>query len=513
MKGLLLTLLTVLAVCPFPQVSAAERVALVVGNNSYVHGSPLKNCVNDARTVAEGLRGCGFEVTLVEDGGLQDLEGKVREFKRAATGAKAAWFYYAGHGAEVAGTNYLIPVDAKVEEEFEVKHKTLPLDQVLGAMDGSGAPLKVVVLDCCRDNPFGRGWSRSGSQGLAQVGSTPKGTIIAYATAPGQVASDGNGKNSPYTSALVLALAKPGLEIDAVFRETGRAVQEFTDNKQSPWLNISFYGSFVVRLGGPGMPVAPAPPMAEVSPLDRGEAGKSMEMKLPGGVPVTFQYCPPGEFTMGSPKTEEGRLDSENQVPVRISKGFWMARTECTQAQWRAVMGSDPSKFKGDDLPVENVSWGDVQEFMGKLNDAGGLREGWKWSLPTEAQWEYACRAGTTTVFSFGNSLTSRQANFGWKYGDSVGETNTSRVGSYAANEWGLYDMHGSVWECCTDWYAKGLQGGADPKGPLSGLSRVVRGGSWSYDAISCRAAFRFRYVPGLRTFDLGFRPALVLSR
>jgi len=510
MKRLLLPFIGCLTVCPVSTLSAAERVALVIGNNSYVHGSPLKNCVNDARAVAEGLKGCGFEVTLVEDGGLQDLEGKVREFKRVATGAKAAWFYYAGHGAEVSGANYLIPVDAKVEEEYEVKHKTLPLDQVLGAMDGSGTPLKVVVLDCCRDNPFGRGWSRSGSQGLAQVGSTPKGTIIAYATAPGQVASDGGGRNSPYTSALVSALAKPGLEIDAVFRETGRMVQELSDHKQSPWMNMSFYGSFVVRLGKiaeASSPLGSSSPGVVVSPLGHGEVGRSVELKLPGGVPIILQYCPPGEFMMGSPKSEEGRGEGENQVSVRITNGFWMARTECTQKQWRAVMDSDPSNFKGDDLPVEQVSWENAQRFIAALNTNKSLSDGWKWELPTEAQWEYACRAKTTTVFSFGNTLTTRQANIGSEI------RRTKRVGSYPANGWGLYDMHGNVWEWCRDWYGDALGGGVDPTGPLTGDGRVYRGGSWNDTAADCRSALRDRFDPSYRFNYLGFRPILVLAK
>jgi len=524
MNRLIFAILVLLSSIYFCPLFAAERVALVIGNNSYVHGTPLKNCVNDARAVTKALEGVGFEVISGEDASLQEFEAKVLEFRRKAQGAKAAWFHYSGHGVEVAGTNYLVPVDANVEEEFQVKHKTYPLDQILGAMEGAKAPLKVVVLDCCRDNPFGRGWSRSGASGLAQVADTPDGTIIAFATSPGKVAADGAGANSPFTSALVSSLRKPGLEIEQVFIETGRLVKETTGNRQIPWRNSSFYGSFILMNGGtdgvipsPMLPDSPAP-LAEVSPLDRGEVGKPVELKLLGEVPVLFQYCPPGSFTMGSPKTEEGRGFDENQVSVRITKGFWMARTECTQVQWKAVMGSDPSEFKGDDLPVESVSWDDVQEFIGKLNRAGGLPEGWQWSLPTEAQWEYACRAGTTTIFSFGNSLTLRQANFGEAIrnggaGKGASLEKTSRVGSYTANTWGLYDMHGNVWEWCSDWHAEGLGGGADPKGPLSDVLRVLRGGAWNDGAVYCRAANRSMADAGGRSHYLGFRPALVPSR
>jgi formylglycine-generating enzyme required for sulfatase activity len=182
-------------------------------------------------------------------------------------------------------------------------------------------------------------------------------------------------------------------------------------------------------------------------------------------------------------------------------------------------MGANPSHFTGStQLPVERVSWDDVQGFLGNLNRAGGLPAGWKWALPTEAQWEYACRAGTTTVFSFGDSLSSREANFNGDYpygGASEGPylEKTVGVGSYAANAWGLHDMHGNVWEWCADWYDKTLTGGADPDGPNTGVYRVIRGGSWGNYAANCRAASRNRNDPGHRSNYLGFRPALVPSR
>jgi len=228
---------------------AAERVALVIGNNAYKYGTPLNNCINDARAVTKALKDVGFQVIVAEDAGLEQMEAKVLEFRRASQGAKAAWFFYSGHGVEVKGANYLVPVDAEVKEEFQIKHKAFALDQVMAAMDEAGTPLKVVVLDCCRDNPFGKGWSRSGARGLGQVGETPKGTIIAFATAPGKVAADGSGKNSPFTTALVASIAKRGLEIQQVFNETGRTVLASTANEQQPWINSSFFDSFILVPG------------------------------------------------------------------------------------------------------------------------------------------------------------------------------------------------------------------------------------------------------------------------
>jgi formylglycine-generating enzyme required for sulfatase activity len=209
---------------------------------------------------------------------------------------------------------------------------------------------------------------------------------------------------------------------------------------------------------------------------------------------------------MGSPEGENGRSSDESQVEVRLSEPFWLAKTEVTQAQWEAVMDSNPSSFKSPKLPVENVSWEDAQAYLTKLNEKGILPEGWKFALPTEAQWEYACRAGEKGPYS-GGSLEE----VGWYDGNSG--SNTHEVGQKKPNAWGLHDMHGNVWEWCSDLYDGTLKGGVDPTGPSSGVHRVSRGGSWYYVASCCRAAFRSGYFPGDRFDRLGFRPALVPSR
>ncbi|MBS1794308.1 MAG: formylglycine-generating enzyme family protein [Acidobacteria bacterium] len=223
---------------------------------------------------------------------------------------------------------------------------------------------------------------------------------------------------------------------------------------------------------------------------------------------MEFVKIPAGSFTMGSPPGEKDREDNENQHRVTIGRDFYLGKYEVTQAQWKAVMGSNPSIFKGDNLPVENVSWDDAQEFIKKLNAKG---EG-TYRLPTEAEWEYAARAGTTTAFSFGDSLSSEQANFdgNYPYGTaSKGKylAKTTPVGSYAPNGWGLYDMHGNVWEWCADWYGDYPDGSvADPTGPGSGSNRVNRGGSWRSHGRGLRSAYRYGYVPSDRYYILGFR-------
>jgi formylglycine-generating enzyme required for sulfatase activity len=235
-------------------------------------------------------------------------------------------------------------------------------------------------------------------------------------------------------------------------------------------------------------------------------AGAQVNLLLTDAVAQSFALIPAGRFTMGSASSEVDRSSDERQVEVSLSQPFWLAKTEVTQAQWEAVMGSNPSRLKGPNLPVENVSWEDAQAYLTKLNEKGVLPDGWKFALPTEAQWEYACRAGEKGPYS-GGTLDE----VGW-YGDNSGNQ-THEVGQKKPNAWGLHDMHGNVWEWCADWYEDTLKGGADPAGPSSGVHRVRRGGSWGYDASFCRAADRRRDYPGNRGNVLGFRPALVPSR
>ncbi len=237
--------------------------------------------------------------------------------------------------------------------------------------------------------------------------------------------------------------------------------------------------------------------------------------------PSLLVWINAGTFTMGSPASEVDRSSDEGpQTIVTITKGFWMSKYETTQEEYLAVMGSNPSGFTGDpQRPVEQMSWFDATNYCVKLTArervAGRLPQGYEYRLPTEAEWEYACRAGTTTATAFGNSLSSTQANFDGNYpynGAAKGPclARTTKVGSYAPNAWGLYDLHGNVWEWCLDWYGPYPGGSvADPRGPNTGSSRVFRGGSWDYVGGFCRAAFRNGNSPGTRSILIGFRSVL----
>jgi formylglycine-generating enzyme required for sulfatase activity len=226
---------------------------------------------------------------------------------------------------------------------------------------------------------------------------------------------------------------------------------------------------------------------------------------------MDFVLLPAGVFAMGSPEEEPERSDDETQHPVTLSQPFYMQTTEVTQAQWTEVMDENPSEFPecGGDCPVESVSWEEIQEFVQRLNDNEG---GCEYRLPTEAEWEYAARAGTPTPFAFGNCLSTDQANYdgNWPYEDCpAGDYRDGPilVGSFPPNAWGLYDMHGNVAEWCLDWYDDYPPGEAtDPAGPDSGYDRVVRGGSWWSDEGGCRSAVRDLKWPSHSDENLGFR-------
>jgi formylglycine-generating enzyme required for sulfatase activity len=234
-----------------------------------------------------------------------------------------------------------------------------------------------------------------------------------------------------------------------------------------------------------------------------------------------FVELPPGRFTMGSAADETGRNDDEVLHDVEITRPFLLGQHEVTQQEWRTVMGSAPSHFTGcgPRCPVENVTYHEVQKFLEKLN--AHPPQTLRYRLPTEAEWEYACRARTTGPFSTGENLTTAQANFNGRqpYGSfPAGEfrQKTTAAGALPLNPWGLADMHGNVWEWTSDWYGpypESARANIDPHGPASGDKRVIRGGSWFFDANSARCALRYTHAPQDKGFSLGFRVAADRAR
>jgi formylglycine-generating enzyme required for sulfatase activity len=250
-------------------------------------------------------------------------------------------------------------------------------------------------------------------------------------------------------------------------------------------------------------------------------AEKKPPREITNSIGMKLVLIPAGKFIMGSPKTDRIREDEESEHKVEITRPFYMGIHEVTQKQYKMVMGKNPSYFSSDlsalgsddvkgldtdQFPVENLSWNDAKEFCEKLS-AMEKKKGIErvYRLPSEAEWEFACRGGTSssTPFHFGKALSARQANFDWKVG------RTTKVGSYKKNAFGLYDMHGNVWEWCNDWYDEDYYHHSpkkDPQGPKNGSARVIRGGSWSSEGRNCRSAYRLGDEPGNRNLNHGFR-------
>lgn len=499
---------------------AEKRIALVIGNASYPIG-PLANPVNDARDMAAALRVVRFEVTLREDLTQRQMKEEIQAFGRALRAGGVGLFYYAGHGLQVGGRNYLVPIDAKIEREEDVEFEAVDAGRVLAELAKAENNLNIIILDACRNNPFARSF-RSAAQGLAYM-SAPSGTLIAYATAPGAVASDGRGRNGLYTEELLKNMRQPGLRIEDVFKRVRVGVRTKTNGNQVPWESVSLEGDFyfmptaavapAIEAGKPAASNSVATNPGGTAPASSG-AGRQEHVKVQtyaetvNRVGIEMVRVPAGKYLMGAPASEEDRSNDEGpQHEVRVSS-FYMGKYEVTQAQWQAVaslpkvrmdLKPNPAYFKGEDLPVEQVSWEDAVEFCARLSKATGKT----YRLPTEAEWEYAARAMTTGPYA-GDEVDE----MGWY--DSNSANTTHPVGRKKANGFGLYDMHGNVWEMCMDWYSENYytqSPGTDPAGPSSGSDRVGRGGGWGNDARGLRVANRSRSAPGSRSNrDLGFR-------
>jgi formylglycine-generating enzyme required for sulfatase activity len=590
--------------------SNERRVALVIGNSAYA-ASPLPNPLNDARDVAAALKELGFETLLGENLKQDEMRRMIGEFGKRIRGGGVGLFYFAGHGAQVNGVNYRVPIGASITVEADVRLESIAADDVLAQMEEANNRVNIVILDACRDNPF-RAFRRSQSRGLA-VTNAPSGTLIAYATQPGNTAADGQGRNSPYTASLLRHLRTPSLKIEDFFKRVRVSVEDLTNRGQTPWESSSLRGDFyfagenkseppagVAANAGeqahwkviedsadprdfrefialypngtyagaaraklrrlearpsetttsPNTNIAPPPkPTSTVAyakvagppkPLVRfdfttarvDERGKVT--RLPGqsamgfvedlgdGVKLEMVEIAGGKFLMGSPASEVWRRDNEKQRVVTVSN-FYISKYEVTQRQWKAVMGSLPpgmsdlsGDFKGDDLPVVQIWWDEAKEFISRLNEKHSLSDKDGYRLPSEAQWEYAARARTTTPFGFGATITPEVASYNWDYPyeqvpKSKYVNHPVAVGSFPANGFGVFDMHGNVSEWCEDDWHPSYDGAPMDGSAWVGISerasfRVIRGGSWNDFAVDCRSAYRGNYSPIYRVFKLGFR-------
>jgi formylglycine-generating enzyme required for sulfatase activity len=506
--------------------AAAQRVALVIGNGAYQHVPKLPNPPNDADDVAASLGRLGFEVARVRDGRFDDMRRALRDFGHKANGAEMAVLFFAGHGMEIGGENWLIPVDAELQRDTDAESEALSLKAAMLQVAGARR-LGLVILDACRNNPFAARMTRlirtrSVDRGLARTEPSDN-VLVAYAAKEGTTATDGTGRNSPFTKALLAHLETPGLEINFLFRAVRDDVLKTTHNEQQPFVYGSLSreavylkavaavvppgasgpsgGTFLARLRQRiAAATAPAeldiiaslePALTAETERRKAELAEEARRRDPAlsvapGSGKSFRDCPScpemvvvpaGSFLMGSSAGEIGALVKEYkndhyksegpQRRVTVARPFAVGKFEVTFTEWDACVAAGGCNRKPADAgrgrgrrPVINVSWGDAKEYVAWLSRTAGKR----YRLLSEAEWEYVARAGTTTPFSTGRMITTDQANFDGNYtygGSPKGAYRhfTVEVGSFRPNAWGLYDAHGNVWEWVEDCYTDRYSG------------------------------------------------------
>lgn len=551
-----------------PQDSGAgeKRGALVIGNGAY-DSSPLRNPPNDARTMAQALRGLSFEVIEKVDLDEKKMRKAIDDFGEKIRGGGVGLFYYSGHGVQVNGRNYMIPVHAAINGESDVEYESVEIGRVLGKMADARNRMNIVILDACRNNPYERSF-RNATQGLAFM-NAPAGTLIAYSTSPGSVAGDGSGNNGTYTAELINQMGREGLKLEEVFKQTRAGVHATTGGKQVPWEHSSIVGDFYFMVAsGRVVVVTPEPVITSTSSLQiksrpagalvhldgakkgttpitisdltsekirvrvelEGYVSQEKKVELSAGSmtsaeflldpikqeetgprardtwtdPVTgmvFVWVPGGCYQMGCGSWTNDCGKDEGPVHEVCVDGFWMGQTEVTQGQWQRVMGNNPSRFqKGNDYPVETVSWDAVKEYIRKLNGMGiGI-----FRLPSEAEWEYAARSGgKAEKYSGSNDVNS----VAW-YSNNSGST-THAVKTKRGNGLDIFDMSGNVFEWCEDVYIADIYSRSDRKNPIytsGGSRRVFRGGGWGGAPGYVRCADRDSGDPARRYDNVGFR-------
>ncbi|MGE0884358.1 MAG: caspase family protein [Blastocatellales bacterium] len=573
----------------------SKRVALVIGNGGY-DKVPLTNPPNDAKGIGQALQDLRFDdVNVLTDQNKRQMREALRTFgdKLKSGEDTVALFFFAGHGMQVNGSNYLIPVGADITNEAEAEDQGVSLNLVLEQMEHLHQGLKIIILDACRNNPF-RGW-RSSQGGLAFV-NAPSGTLIAYATSPNKTASDGerNKNNSPYTAALLNHIRQKNIDLLRMFENVRAEVEKSTNGRQTPWESTSAINGSEFYLAGKtdapnlSQPLDPrqreveywvrikasndpadflaylrqfpngafkAVAEARLTELESGKgnrAGRGLTppILLPAGVPpssltvlnfttATVESRDKVTRFAGTPTVQYsenlGNGVTLEMVPVEgtdVIQDFWIGKFEVTQEQWRAVMGSAPSFFKGGKLPVESVCWGgsgcpkefSVEEFLNRLNAKLGLSGAKAYRLPKAAEWEYAARAGTTTAFAFGDVIHPDVVNYnalkedapeGYDleamlkmyrirtpnmskddvldhYRKGIFRKQTIEVGGLGvANPWGIFDMHGNVSEFCEE---------------MCGPNRSYQGGGWKSDPMDCQPRKGSCQRPDGRENTIGFR-------
>ncbi len=465
-----------------------KRIALLIGNSDYPNLGTLQNPINDVVDMDAALKSLGFETMVGLNLTRDQISKKVRLFIESIRKNKnaTALFYYAGHGLEVDGINYLVPVKSNLKYQEDLKSEGVSLDRLVSMLKSANSKMNIIILDACRDNPLGKrpvtSSQKPRSIGKSEVREKAEGLFIAFGTAPGRKAADGIGRNGLFTKHVLKTITLPNLSIDEVFNQVRAGVLEESQNKQMTWQNSALIGTGKFYFNDQNTPVRQTSTTNQV-------CKNCPEMVL----------IPKGGFTMGS---NSHAPDEQPQHLVSI-KSFYMSETEVTFKQWNQCVSEnfcehtpDDKGWNNNNLPVVNVSWNDAKQYTNWLSS----KTGQNYRLPSESEWEYAAdqiEVKCTNIY------------FGQYNGDCGYKKRPTSVKSYEKNAFGLYEMQGNVWEWVEDCKVENHVGAPDDgSARLDGdcSFRILKGASYFEGLNWQRPSVRGWNTIDSRKSNFGFR-------
>ncbi|HYA85943.1 MAG TPA: SUMF1/EgtB/PvdO family nonheme iron enzyme [Nitrospirota bacterium] len=492
--------------------------ALVIGNNDYQQLPKLKTAVNDAREVERVLREkYGFRTKLLTNASRKNILGAINDFRRKLTEKDSFLVYYAGHGYydKTADKGYWLPIDAAKDDDSE----WIIADDITSNIKRILAAHVLIVSDSCYSGALIRSVSpeisaKGGRASfLAKMMERQSRTLMASGGNEPVADAGGRGNHSVFASALLTALNDPDektFTAEELFHGRVKTIVAGRSDQVPQYSNIRNSGDeggdFVFQLaqaveGGEEKTATDAGSYEAPSPAERHTSSGNSYTDPETG--MQFVFVQGGCYQMGD---TSGDGDAYKRTGHEVCvNDFYIGKFDVTQAQWRAIMGNNPSYFSncGDNCPVENISWNDAQDYIRILNQ----RTGKNYRLPTEAEWEYAARSGGKSEMYAGTSSESELGEYAWYKTNSGDQTHP--VGQKRSNGLGIYDMSGNVWQWVNDWYDNGYYGNSsrdNPEGPGTGSNRVLRGGCWSNAPKIVRAVHRFSHTPDFRNNAIGFR-------
>ena len=492
--------------------SAENRIALLIGNSDYSRNH-LYNPTRDVDLLERKFKELGFTVLKKKNLTKSQIVKVLRDFYTKIDNDTIAVIYFSGHGVHstIDNKNYLIPIYGfrDIINESQLPDVAISDSYLLGST--RGAKFSILLLDACRSNDFA---VARGDRGLGQPQSRLNNDyVISYATEVGKTAKDGD-TNSPYAKALAEFLTKP-YSIGDIFTKVRAKVSKMTRGKQKPYYAPHFEN--ILYLSGNIPPPPPPPNEPQMVRIEKGSfimgsnSGESDE-KPPHRVTIDYDFeigkyeVTVGEFKKFISDTNYKTQAEKGDGCYVYANGDWGKKSD---ANWK-----NPYFQQSDNEPVVCISWNDAKAYTKWLS----RKTGKNYRLPTEAEWEFVARAGTSSKWSFGDNksdlkkyanIADSSTSFSWKENWNDGYKNTAPIGSFRPNPWGVYDMHGNVWEWCEDWYLDSYN--STPKDGSANHSqnknrKVLRGGSWYYDATNSRSANRYWYYPSYRDNFVGFR-------